>query len=486
MRGAIVEAVGTAGRSVLIAGTTVLIAVNGMFLMNVSYLRGVALATSLAVLVVMAASVTLLPALLSIAGPRVDRLRIPGMRAMLHHDDGRATLAERWSRGVQRDPVVAAVVALAIIVALTAPVVGLRLGFPDEGNSPKDTMVRTAYDLNAEGFGPGANGPLLIAAELPAGGDSGAELSQLARAVRAEPGVAFVAPPQESQDGRVAIIPVIPEASPQAEETEALVHTLRDDVVPAATADSGVVAHVGGMTASFVDQSELVADRLPLFVAGVVGLSLLLLLCAFRSPVIAVKAGVMNLLSVGAAYGVIALFAQGGFFGGLIGIDTETPIAPFIPVMMFAILFGLSMDYEVFLLSRIREEFQRHGDNSRAVTDGLAKTARVITAAAAIMVVVFLAFVTSGEVFLKLFGIGLATAIFVDATIIRMVLVPAFMQLVGKWNWWIPDWLDRALPRLDPHPAEAVPSPEAAPEREPHRREASSPPRASLSRHASV
>jgi RND superfamily putative drug exporter len=248
-------------------------------------------------------------------------------------------------------------------------------------------------------------------------------------------------------------------ASPQSEETEDLVHTLRDQTVPAATAGTGVVAHVGGTTASFVDQSELVADRLPLFVAGVVGLSLLLLLCAFRSPVIAVKAGVMNLLSVGAAYGVIALFAQGGFFGELIGVDRETPVAPFIPVMMFAILFGLSMDYEVFLLSRIREEFQRHGNTSRAVTDGLAKTARVITAAAAIMVVVFLAFVTSDEVFLKLFGIGLATAVFVDATIIRMVLVPAFMQLVGRWNWWIPGWLDRALPRLDPHPQEAVPSP---------------------------
>ena len=459
-RGAVIEAVGTAGRSVLIAGTTVLIAVNGMFLMNVSYLRGVALATSLAVLVVMLAAVTLLPALLAYAGKGVDRLRIPGMRAMLHHDDGRATLAERWSRGVQKRPVPAAIVASAIVIALTAPVVGLRLGFPDEGNSPKDSMVRTAYDLNAEGFGPGANGPLLIAAELPAGGrDSGPALKRLGDAVRSEPGVAFAAPPQQSRNGSAAVIAVVPEATPQDEETESLVRTLRDETVPAATNGTGVVAHVGGMTASFVDQSELVADRLPLFVAGVVGLSLLLLLCAFRSPVIALKAGVMNLLSVGAAYGVIALFAQGGFFGQLIGIDTPTPIAPFIPVMMFAILFGLSMDYEVFLLSRIREEFQKHGNTSRAVTDGLAKTARVITAAAAIMVVVFLAFVASGEVFLKLFGIGLATAIFVDATIIRMVLVPAFMQLVGKWNWWIPSWLDRALPRLDPHPPEVAAAP---------------------------
>ena len=457
VRDAIVEAVGTAGRSVLIAGTTVLIAINGMFLMGVPYLRGVALATSLAVLVVMIASVTLLPALLSMAGKRVDRLRIPRMRTMLHHDDGRPTMSQRWSRGVQRRPVLAASAAIAVIAVLIVPVTELRLAFPDEGNSSEGTMVRTAYDLNAEGFGPGANGPLMIAAELPQGRDSKPAIDRLTNAVRSEDGVAFVSPAQQSRDGGAAIMIVAAQTSPQDKKTEALVHQLRDETVPAATAGTGVDAHVGGMTAGFVDQSELVGDRLPLFVAGVVGLSLLLLLCAFRSPVIALKAGVMNLLSVGAAYGVISLFAQGGFFGELIGVDTETPIAPFIPVMMFAILFGLSMDYEVFLLSRIREEFQRHGDTSRAVTDGLAKTARVITAAAAIMVVVFLAFVTSGEVFLALFGIGLATAVFVDATIIRMVLVPAFMQLVGRWNWWMPEWLDRALPRLDPHPQEAVP-----------------------------
>jgi RND superfamily putative drug exporter len=241
---------------------------------------------------------------------------------------------------------------------------------------------------------------------------------------------------------------VTPTTSPQDERTEGLIARLREDVVPAAVAGSDVEVAVGGLTASFVDQSELIADRLPLFVGGVVGLSFLLLLLAFRAPVVAFKAALMNLLSIGAAYGVVALFAEGGAVGGLIGIDGEVPVAPFIPVMMFAILFGLSMDYEVFLLSRVREEVLRHGDTTRAVRDGLAKTARVITAAAAIMVAVFLAFVTAPESFLKLLGVGMAAAILVDATIVRLVLVPAVMQLLGARNWWLPRWLDRLMPRL--------------------------------------
>jgi RND superfamily putative drug exporter len=245
------------------------------------------------------------------------------------------------------------------------------------------------------------------------------------------------------------VITVAPRGAPQSQATTGLVQRMRDRVVPGALARSGVTVDVGGTTAGFVDQSALVARRLPLFIAGVVGLSFLLLLSAFRSPLIALKAGVMNLLSVGAAYGVMALFAGGGWFGSdLLGIDRATPVAPFIPVMMFAILFGLSMDYEVFLLSRVREEFVRHGDTSRAVTEGLARTARVITAAAAIMVVVFLAFVTSGEIFLELLGIGMATAVLVDATVVRMVLVPALMQLFGERAWWLPGWLDRIIPDI--------------------------------------
>jgi RND superfamily putative drug exporter len=307
-------------------------------------------------------------------------------------------------------------------------------------------MTRTAYDLVSEGFGPGANGPLLVVAELPQGAGPEA-LAPLARTARADRDVAFVAPAQRSPDGRVAVMVVVPRSSPQADTTTGLVRRLRAD----AAAGSAITVHVGGATAGFVDQSDLVSRRLPLFIAGVIGLSFLLLLSAFRSPLIALKAGVMNLLSVAAAYGVMALFAGGGWFGSeLLGIDQATPVAPFIPVMMFAILFGLSMDYEVFLLSRVREEYLGHGDTAQAVSEGLAKTARVITAAAAIMVVVFLAFVTSGEIFLKLLGIGTATAVLVDATVVRMVLVPALMQLLGRANWWMPGWLDRAVPRLAP------------------------------------
>jgi RND superfamily putative drug exporter len=448
VQGAIVEAVGTAGRSVLVAGSTVLVSVLGLFLMGVGYLQGVAVSASLAVLVVMAAAVTLLPALLSYAGPRVNSLRVPGLGRALRSD--RPSPAMRWSRAIQRRPWTAAIGGAAVVLALAAPVLGLRLGFPDEGNDQAGSMTRTAYDLTVEGFGPGANGPLLLVAGLPPGQGTQA-LDPLVRAARSDRDVAYVSDPQRSPDGRAAVITVAPRSSPQSETTTALVKRIRDDVVPDAIANSGVTVDVGGATAGFVDQSDLVARRLPLFIAGVVGLSFLLLLSAFRSPLIALKAGVMNLLSVGAAYGVMALFAGGGWFGSdLLGIDTATPVAPFIPVMMFAILFGLSMDYEVFLLSRVREEFLSHGDTSRAVTAGLAKTARVITAAAAIMVVVFLAFVTGGEIFLKLLGIGMATAVLVDATVVRMVLVPALMQLFGRANWWMPRWLDRAVPRLAP------------------------------------
>jgi putative drug exporter of the RND superfamily len=447
-REAIREAVETAGRSVLVAGTTVLISVNGLFLMGVSYLQGVALSTSLAVLVVMAASVTLLPSLLAFAGHKVNRLRIPGLgRGSLTSDH---TPAARWSRLVQRRPAAALIAASALVLALTAPVLDLRLGFPDAGNDREGTPTRTAYDMISRGFGPGANGPLLIASSDPEA------LEQTRATIRGTEGVAFVSEPQRNQANDTALLTVVPTTAPQ--DSADLVHRLRDEL-PA-------TAMVGGTTAAFVDQSELVAARLPLFIAGVVGLSFLLLLAAFRSPLIALKAGVMNLLSVGAAYGVISLFAQGGAAGSLIGIDTATPVAPFIPVMMFAILFGLSMDYEVFLLSRVREEYLRHGDTAKAVSEGLARTARVITAAAAIMVAVFLAFVTAPEPFLKLLGIGMATAILVDATIVRMLLVPALMQLIGRANWWIPDWLDRALPRLsEPQAATAAPSGSGRPSR---------------------
>jgi putative drug exporter of the RND superfamily len=426
----------------------VVIAVLGLFLTGLPYMYGVAIAASLAVLVVMLAAVSLLPAMLSYLGPNVDRLRIPFLGRTLKAEGNGESPAARWSHAVQRRPWTAVIVATAILLALAAPALGMRLGFPDAGNDPPSTMTRQAYDLNTEGFGPGTNGPLVIAADLP---DPGAKatIDSLAERLRGEDGVAFVPDPQINKAGDAAMITVIPSTSPQESETEDLVNRLRADVVPEALGGSGVTAEIGGVTAALEDQSDYVTDRMPVFLAGVVGLSFLLLLVAFHSPLISLKAAVMNLLSVGAAYGVMTLVAKGGTVGELIGIDHEVPIAPFMPVMMFAILFGLSMDYEVFLISRIREEYLKDGNTRRAVADGLAKTARVITAAAAIMVVVFLAFLAAPDVFLKLFGIGLASAIFLDATLVRMVLVPAVMQLLGSWNWWIPNWLERILPQLD-------------------------------------
>jgi RND superfamily putative drug exporter len=445
---AVVEAVTTAGRSVIIAGCTVVIAVLGLFLTGLPYMYGVAISASLAVLVVMLAAITLLPALLSYLGPRVDRLRIPFLGRTLKAEGDGESLAARWSHAVQRRPWTAVIVATAVLLALAAPALGMRLGFPDAGNDRPGTMTREAYDLLTEGFGPGANGPLVIAAELP---DPAAksEIDALVTRLRGEDGVTFVTAPRINRARNAALVTVTPTTSPQDEATQDLVKRLRGTVVPEVLGGSGVTVKVGGVTAALEDQSEYIIDRMPWFIAGVVGLSFLLLLVAFHSPLISLKAGVMNLLSVSAAYGVMTLVAQGGAVGQLIGIDHEVPVAPFMPVMMFAILFGLSMDYEVFLISRIREEYLKDGDTRRAVADGLAKTARVITAAAAIMVVVFLAFVASPEVFLKLFGIGLASAVFLDATVVRMVLVPAVMQLLGSRNWWIPNWLEQILPRLD-------------------------------------
>jgi putative drug exporter of the RND superfamily len=456
---AIVESVTTAGRSVIIAGCTVVIAVLGLCLTGLSYMYGVAISTGLAVLVMMAASISLLPALLAYIGERVDRLRLPliGRRRRIQTTGAHESPAARWSHMVQRRPWPYAIVATAILLALAAPALGMRLGFPDAGNDPPDTMTRQAYDLNTEGFGAGTNGPIVVAADLPSA-DAKSDVDAFADAVRKDPNVDFVTQPTVNSAGDAALVTVIPKTSPQSEETEDLVKRLRDDIVPQQFADTGVTAHIGGVSAALEDQSEYMKGRLPLFVLGVVGLSFLLLLVAFHSPLISLKAGIMNLLSVSAAYGVMTLAANGGGLSKAIGIDHEVPIAPFMPVMMFAILFGLSMDYEVFLISRIREEYLKDGNTRRAIADGLAKTARVITAAAAIMVVVFLAFLAAPDVFLKLFGIGLATAIFLDATLVRLVLVPAVMQLLGDRNWWIPGWLERLLPSLDVERVGAAPA----------------------------
>ena len=454
-RAATMATADTAGRAVLVAGSTVVISLLGLFAMGLTAMRGAALVTILAVGVVMLAAVTLLPALLGFVGRRIDRLRVPGLRPAAA--DTGTGLAARWSRVVQRRPWTALTAGVLVLGVLALPFLGVRYGFPDAGNDRAGTTTRQAYELLADGFGPGANGPLLLVAD---GGP--AVLAGLRDGIAATPGVAAVLPPQTSPAGDAAVMTVLPTTSPQSEETKQLVRTLRAEV-------AGTGVHVGGVTAAGIDSTDDTAARLPLLVGGVVGLSFLLLLTVFRSVTIAVKAALLNLLSLAAAYGVVALVLQGGWAGQLIGIDTETPLPSFVPVLMFAVLFGLSMDYEVFLVTRIREQWLRTGDNSASVAGGLAATARVVTAAAAIMVAVFAAFVPSPQVFLKVIGVGMAAAILIDATLVRMVLVPAAMQLMGRATWWLPGWLDRLLPRVriegaDDHGAPPEPPRERVPE----------------------
>ena len=443
-RGAVELAGTTAGRAVVFAGSTVVISIFGLVLMGRDYLWGVALATSLTVASVVVASITVLPALLGFAGRTIDRFRLPWFR---HDVTGRRTLSWRWSRVMQRRPLAAGLAAFVVLVLLTVPAAGLRFGMPDAGNGTDDLTSKRAYDLVSDSYGPGANGPLLVAVDL-ADASTGAP-EAIAADLADTPGVAAVVPPAVNEAGDAAVISVIPTTGPQDEATEDLVHRLREDVLPRAVDATGATASVGGTTATFIDDSEQTAARLPLLIGGIVVLSFVLLMSVFRSFAVALKAAVMNILSIGAAYGVMAIAADGGWLGGLVGIDSATPVPAWLPMAMFAVLFGLSMDYEVFLLSRVREEYLRTGDNSTAVADGLANTARVITAAAAIMVTVFGAFVLEDAVFLKLAGLGLATAVLVDATIVRMILVPATMELLGDRNWWLPRWLDRLLPHVD-------------------------------------
>ena len=444
-REAAITAMTTSGRAVLFAGCTVIISLLGLFVMNLGFLRGLAIASSSVVAVVMLASVTLLPALLGFVGHTIDRLHVPFVGRRLAGD--RNALSYRWSRIVQRRPLPAAVLCALALIILAIPMFDLRFGFPDAGSNPKSRTTRQAYDLMTEGFGPGFNGPLLLVADLHGLGSRN-RVEAVQQRVALADNVAFVAPPVFSPTSDIALLPVFPRTSPSSIETERLVNRLRRDVLPQATADTGMRVYVGGVTAASIDASRYVADRLPLFIAAVIVLSFLLLMVVFRSLLVPIKAAVMNVLSIGAAYGVISVAVKGGWFGGLFGIDDPVPVPSFVPMMMFAIVFGLSMDYEVFLLSRVREEYVRTRDNASAVADGLAATARVITAAAAIMISVFLAFVLGDDIIAKVIGLGLASAILVDATLVRMVLVPATMELLGDANWWLPRWLDRRLPEI--------------------------------------
>ena len=487
------EAVDTAGRAVLFAGITVVISLLGMLIMGVSFMNGMAVGASITVLFTMIASITLLPALLGFVGERVEVTRwrgviaaglvalalvgvglkqnalliaaplgglvllagsfIPFFKRPLPTRRVKPmpeTLPYKWSRWVQRRPWLSLVIGVGVLGALTLPVLGLRLGFADEGNYPSDTTTRRAYDLLAQGFGPGFNGPLTLVAAV----DSPEQLAAaqaLSDVLATTPGVVSVSPavPNDVAAPTAVLWNLYPTGSPQSAEAADLVERLRGDVVPSVVGESGLDVKVTGSVAVNVDFSSYLADRLPVFFAVVLLLSFVLLMAVFRSLLVPLKAVLMNLLSIGAAYGAVVAVFQRGWGASLIGLGGSAPIDPWLPVMMFAIVFGLSMDYEVFLLSRVKEEYDRTGDNELAVADGLAKTARVITAAAAIMVFVFGSFVLDPTRSIKMFGFGLAVAVFLDATVVRMLLVPATMELLGYRNWWLPRWLNRVLPKID-------------------------------------
>jgi len=432
---AVGRALATAGRSVVFAGGTVVVAILGLAVARIPFITAGGVGIALVVLVMVLASTTLLPALLGLAGHRVNGRR--PARAT-----SRFSRWHRWGAHVGRHATAYAVGSTLLLLALAAPVSALRLGFPDQGTMPQSRTERRAYDLIADGFGPGANGPLVIAVDAV----DAAVLVPLTTAIAADPGVAEVTAPQVDADSGVAILVAEPTTTPQSEATRETIDRLRSVVLPAVLDGSPASAHVGGQVAVFADLGDRVQDRLPWFIAAVVLTSFVLLLVVFRSLLVPLKAAVMNLLSVGAAYGVLVMVFQWGWGADLIGLESTVPILSFIPLFMFAILFGLSMDYEVFLLSRVREEYDRTGDNDHAVASGLAGTARTITCAALIMVAVFGGFVLADDPLTKMMGLGLATAIAVDATIVRLVLVPATMKLLGRSNWWLPGWLDRLLP----------------------------------------
>ena len=443
-------AINTSGRAVLFAGATVVIALLGMFALGVSVLNGAAIAAAIGVVLVLAASLTLLPALLTLMGRRIGE---PNRRQRAAQTEGvRRDFWTRWVDRVQRRPAVTAIAATSLMLALAAPALGLRLASSDAGNDPTSQTTREAYDLLAKGFGPGFNGPLQLAVALPTAHGSNA-LTQLKDAVSGTRGVSYVASPRLNATGTAAAVIAYPTTSPQSAQTSNLVSRLRDDVIPGIERATGARVYVGGSTASQVDFSHVLATKLPLFIAVVIALAALLLVVVFRSLVIPVQAAVMNLLSIIASLGVVQAVFERGWLASLFGTQAG-PIDAFIPVLAFAIVFGLSMDYEVFLISRVHEEWQNHGEASRAVRDGLARTGRVITAAAAVMVAVFAAFALSGNRTLAMFGLAMASAVFLDALVVRMLLLPAVLQLLGRRTWTLPRWLDRRLPEVALEPAE--------------------------------
>jgi RND superfamily putative drug exporter len=455
---AAVTAMRTAGVSVLTAGTTVVIGMLGLLVLRQSLLNGVAIAAAATVAMTVLGALTLLPALLGFTGTRLGQATIlerrRNRREARKGTRGGRSRSERWALFIQQHKVMAALSATAFILLLAAPVLTMKLSFPDESAQARGTMGYASYAAMARGFGPGFDAPLIVAAALPSPG-AGADMARVETAVARTPGIAAVTPPVVSRDGQAALLIAYPATGAQDAATNALATTISGQVLPQATAGTGIHAYLTGPNAANVTFSNLIGQRLPWLIASVVGLSMLLLLYVFRSVVIAVKAAVMNLLSITAAYGVLTAVTQWGWGGRLFGFPEPMPVTTWVPVFLFVILFGLSMDYEVFLLSRIRESYLESGDNAAAVVSGLASTARVITAAAAIMVVVFLSFDLTPDPGVKQVGLGLAVAVLVDATVVRLVLVPAVMEMLGKANWWMPRWLARVMPapQLSSHQA---------------------------------
>ena len=468
------RAIATAGRAVLFAGLIVVVSVLGLTIFGLPAMTTVAVLIAATVTVMVALALTLLPALLGFVGHRIDFLRVP-LLAPASADPGRQTVWHRFGRRVCDRPWHWFLGTFALLLLLTSPLLDIRLGIPSVGTNAPSTTTRQAHDLTSEAFGPGSSSPIVVAVELGSdagngpGDGSDEVLSSLTSAILHDPGVVSVAPPTLSPDGTAAVVTATPATSPADPATSGLVERLRQDVVPAVLDGTDATGYVTGQTAFTMDQTDRIADRLLWFILAVIGLSVVVLTVIFRSIAVPLKAAVLNLLSIGAAYGMVVAVFQWGWFAGVFGVEESVPIASFVPMLMFAVLFGISMDYEVFLLSRVREEYLRHGDNDTAVVDGLASTARVITSAALIMISVFSAFVFGQDPLAKMLGLGLATAVLVDATIVRIILVPATMRLLGDRNWWMPDWLDRVLPRFS-HDGEPVgrlderpdPSPERA------------------------
>ncbi|MFE5174253.1 MMPL family transporter [Streptomyces sp. NPDC056634] len=453
------RAVATTGRAVVFAGATVCIALLGMLILRLSFLNGVAIAASLTVLLTVAASVTLLPALLSFIGMRaLSRRQRRRLAAHGPEPELPTGLAARWAAFVERHPRLLAGLALGVITVLSVPTLFLHLGTSDQGNNASSSTTRQAYDLLADGFGPGVNGPLTLVTPIDGAGDQVA-VSRLESMIGSADGVSSVTPATYNDSGTAAFLTVVPKSAPQSQKTSELVDRLRTDVIPAAEKGTSLDVRLGGVTASYDDFADVIIGKLPLFVGVVIGLGCVLLLLAFRSIGIPLKAAAMNVAAVASAFGVVVAIFQWGWGSEMLGLGRAGPIEPFLPVIMVSVLFGLSMDYQVFLVSRMYEEWLETGDNRRSVRVGLAETSRVINSAAVIMISVFLAFVLSGDRVIAMFGIALAAAVALDAFVLRTLLVPALMHMLGGANWWLPKWLDRRLPRISIEPPEC---------REPH------------------